>query len=52
MARDGYAPAAMTVTLTESVVLNSKDYGSTQSFIITNIANIGIIFMGSRSYNG
>ena len=40
MARDGYAPAAMTVTLTESVVLNSKDYGSTQSFIITNIANI------------
>lgn len=40
MSRSGYDAAAMTVTLTESVTLNSKDYGSTQSFSIANIANI------------
>jgi hypothetical protein len=35
-----YAAATMTVTLTEAVTLNSKDYGSTQSFTIANIANV------------
>jgi hypothetical protein len=40
MARSGYSAATMTVTFTEAVTLNSKDYGSTQSFTIANIANI------------
>ena len=35
-----YAAATMTVTLTEAVTLNSKDYGSTQSFTIASIANV------------
>ena len=30
----GYAAATMTVTLTEALTINSKDYGSTQSFTI------------------
>ena len=41
MARSsGYAAATMTVTLRESVTLNSRDYGSTQKFTIANIANV------------
>ena len=36
----GYAAATMTVTLTEALTLNSKDYGSTQSFTLPSIANI------------
>ena len=35
-----YAAATMTVTLTEAVTINSKDYGSTQSFTIASIANV------------
>ena len=35
-----YAAATMTVTLTEAVTLNSKNYGSTQSFTIASIANV------------
>ena len=41
MARaSGYAAATMTVTLKEAITLNSRDYGSSQSFTIANIANI------------
>jgi hypothetical protein len=40
MARSGYAAATMTVTVTEAITLNSKDYGSTQSFTIASIANV------------
>ena len=36
----GYAAATMTVTLTEALTINSKDYGSTQSFTIASIANV------------
>ena len=36
----GYAAATMTVTLTEAITLNSKDYGSTQSFTVASIANV------------
>ena len=35
-----YAAATMTVTLTEAITLNSKDYGSTQSFTVASIANV------------
>jgi len=35
-----YNAATMTVTVTEAVTLNSKDYGSTQSFTAANIANV------------
>tara|TARA_R110000744_G_scaffold215123_1_gene333994 strand:+ start:576 stop:1058 length:483 start_codon:yes stop_codon:yes gene_type:complete len=35
-----YAGATMTVTLKESITLNSRDYGSTQKFTVANIANI------------
>ena len=40
MTRTGYTAATMTVTLTEAVTLNDKDYGSTQAFTIENIANV------------
>ena len=40
MARSGYSAATMTVTLTEAVTINSKDYGSTQSFTVASIANV------------
>ena len=40
MARSGYSAATMTVTLTEKISLNNKDYGSTQSFTIASVANI------------
>jgi hypothetical protein len=36
----GYAAATMTVTLTEALTLNSKDYGSTQTFTLPSIANV------------
>ena len=35
-----YAAATMTVTVTEALTLNSKDYCSTQSFTINSIANV------------
>jgi hypothetical protein len=35
-----YNAATMTVTVTEAITLNSKDYGSTQSFTAANIANV------------
>ena len=41
MARaSGYAAATATITITEALTLNSKDYGSTQSFTISSIANV------------
>ena len=40
MARTGYDPATLTVTLTESIALNNKDYGSTQSFSVDSIASV------------
>ena len=40
MARSGYSAATMTVTLTEAVTINSKDYGSTLSFTVASIANV------------
>ena len=40
MSRSGYTAATMTVTVTEAITLNSKDYGSTQSFTIASIADI------------
>tara|TARA_Y100000593_G_C4162290_1_gene262644 strand:- start:213 stop:689 length:477 start_codon:yes stop_codon:yes gene_type:complete len=36
----GYAAATMTVTVKEAVTINSKDYGSTQTFTVASIANI------------
>ena len=36
----GYNAATMTVTVTEAVTLNSKDYGSSQAFTIASIANV------------
>jgi hypothetical protein len=35
-----YAAATLTVTVTEALTLNSKDYGSTQSLTIASIANV------------
>ena len=35
-----HAAAAMTVTVTEAVTINSKDYGSTQTFSIASVANV------------
>ena len=35
-----YAAATMTVTVTEALTLNSKDYGSTQSFTMSSIINV------------
>jgi hypothetical protein len=41
MARQsGYAAATMTVTLSESISVNNRDYGSTQSFTVASVANI------------
>ena len=41
MARaSAYNAATMTVTLTENITLNNKEYGSSQTFTIANIANI------------
>ena len=34
------ATGTMTVTITEALTLNSKDYGSTQSFTLPSIANV------------
>ena len=36
----GYSASTMTVTLTEALTLNNKDYGSTQSFTLGSIANV------------
>ena len=35
-----HAAAPMTVTVTEAITMNSKDYGSTQTFSIASIANV------------
>jgi hypothetical protein len=35
-----YAAATLTVNLSESITINNKDYGSTQSFTIASIANV------------
>ena len=35
-----HAAATATITVTESITINSKDYGSTQSFTIASIANV------------
>ena len=35
-----YAAATMTVTVTEALTINSKDYGSSQSFTIASVANV------------
>lgn len=35
-----HAAATATITVTEAITINSKDYGSTQSFTIANIANV------------
>ena len=36
----GYAAATMTVTVKEAITINSKDYGSTQTFTVASIANV------------
>jgi|10_taG_2_1085330.scaffolds.fasta_scaffold25323_2 hypothetical protein len=36
----GYAAATMTVTVKEAITLNSKDYGSTQTYTFPSIANV------------
>ena len=36
----GYSAATMTVTLSEAISLNNKDYGSSQTFSIASIANV------------
>ena len=35
-----YNAATMTVTVTEAITLNSKDYGSTQNFTVSSVANV------------
>ena len=36
----GYAAATLTVTVTEALTINNKDYGSTQSFTKASITNV------------
>ena len=41
MARSSsYAAATMTVTMSEAITINNKDYGSVQSYTIGSIANV------------
>ena len=35
-----YAAATLTVTVTEALTINNKDYGSTQSFTMASISNV------------
>ena len=35
-----HAAATATITITEAITMNSKDYGSTQSFTVASIANV------------
>ena len=38
--KTAYAAATLTVTMSEAITINSKDYGSTQTFTVDSIANI------------
>ena len=38
--KTAYAAATMTVSMSEAITINNKDYGSTQSFTIASIANV------------